>query len=98
MYSKMKTNESMNKYFKLKQVINDCDVIIVGAGSGLSTAAGLYYSGPIFEDNFSDFIDKYHFTDMYTAGNGMNLRDSYLLGSCLFIYLFCLVLLLIVKM
>ncbi|MCD7950355.1 MAG: Sir2 silent information regulator family NAD-dependent deacetylase [Erysipelotrichaceae bacterium] len=68
MYSKMKTNKSMNNYSKLKQVMNDCDAIMIGAGSGLSTAAGLNYSGPVFEDTFSDFIDKYHFTDMHTAG------------------------------
>ena len=42
--------------------------MVVGAGSGLSSAAGLTYSGERFEKNFADFIAKYHFRDMYSAG------------------------------
>ena len=33
----------------LKAAILDCDSIIVGAGAGLSTAAGLTYTGGRFE-------------------------------------------------
>lgn len=40
----------------------------MGAGAGLSTAAGLTYSGPRFRENFADFIGRYGFTDMYSAG------------------------------
>ncbi|MDD6841001.1 MAG: hypothetical protein PUD65_06820 [Spirochaetales bacterium] len=37
-------------------------------GSGLSTSAGFTYSGPRFNRYFSDFIDKYSFSDMYSGG------------------------------
>lgn len=40
----------------------------MGAGAGLSTAAGLTYAGERFEWHFPDFIAKYGFTDMYSAG------------------------------
>lgn len=41
---------------------------MIGAGAGLSTSAGFTYSGKRFEDNFPDFIEKYGFRDMYSAG------------------------------
>ena len=41
---------------------------MVGAGAGLSTSAGLAYSGPRFQEHFADFIQKYGFRDMYSAG------------------------------
>lgn len=41
---------------------------MVGAGSGLSTSAGLTYSGERFERYFGDFIEKYHISDMYSGG------------------------------
>ena len=53
---------------RLKQAINDADAVLIGAGAGLSTAAGFLYSGERFEKYFSDFIRKYHFRDMYTGG------------------------------
>ena len=42
--------------------------MLVGAGAGLSTAAGLTYSGARFREHFSDFIGRYGFTDMYSGG------------------------------
>lgn len=69
MFLKMKTKKSMNDCLdKLKQVLNDADAIVIGAGSGLSTSAGFTYSGYRFEKYFSDFIEKYHFRDMYSGG------------------------------
>ena len=53
---------------RLKKAIADCEAVVVGAGAGLSTAAGLTYSGARFEDNFSDFEEKYGFHDMYSGG------------------------------
>ncbi|WP_075603516.1 SIR2 family NAD-dependent protein deacylase [Saccharicrinis aurantiacus] len=47
--------------------IKAADKIIIGAGSGLSTAAGLNYGGKRFQDNFADFISKYPLSDMYSA-------------------------------
>ena len=50
------------------KTINEADNIIIGAGSGLSTAAGIEYTGKRFEDNFKDYIDEYGFTDLYSSG------------------------------
>lgn len=52
----------------LRQALEEADAVVIGAGAGLSTAAGLTYAGPRFEENFSDFIKKYGITDMYTGG------------------------------
>ena len=61
-----KNNEG--SIIQLSKCIEECDAIIIGAGSGLSTAAGLTYAGERFEKYFSDFIKKYHLRDMYSAG------------------------------
>ena len=53
---------------KLKKELDECDAILIGAGAGLSTAAGFIYTGERFEKYFSDFIDRYHFEDMYSGG------------------------------
>lgn len=53
---------------RCKKIINESDAILIGAGSGLSAAAGLVYSGDRFTKNFKDFIDTYKLTDMYSAG------------------------------
>ena len=50
------------------KTINEADYIIIGAGAGLSTAAGIEYTGKRFEDNFKDYIDEYGFTDLYSSG------------------------------
>ena len=42
--------------------------MVIGAGAGLSTSAGLVYNGERFERYFSDFRAKYGFEDMYTGG------------------------------
>ena len=60
------TKTSTKNYLnQLKELINDADCIVIGAGAGLSTSAGFEYSGPRFNQYFSDFIHKYGFTDMY---------------------------------
>lgn len=53
---------------RLKSEMNNADSIIIGAGAGLSTAAGFTYSGERFEKYFSDFIEKYGFSNMYEGG------------------------------
>lgn len=66
---KTATKTSMKNYLEpLKQAIEEADCIVIGAGAGLSTSAGFEYSGPRFNQYFSDFINKYHFTDMYSGG------------------------------
>lgn len=53
---------------QLKQALEQADAIVIGAGAGLSTAAGLAYSGPRFTEHFADFIQKYGIRDMYSGG------------------------------
>lgn len=53
---------------KAKKVIDDADYILIGAGAGLSTAAGIDYGGERFKKYFEDFIEEYGFTDMYSSG------------------------------
>ena len=52
----------------LKQKLDDADAVVIGAGSGLSTAAGYTYTGERFDKYFSDFAAKYNFRDMYSGG------------------------------
>ena len=59
--------EYNSKILQAKQAIKQADYIIIGAGSGLSTAAGLLYSGEKFERDFKEFIEKYHFDNLYSA-------------------------------
>ena len=78
MYSKKATMKYTNSYWgnakarhsveKVKEKIESADAIVIGAGAGLSTSAGFTYSGKRFENNFPDFIEKYGFKDMYSAG------------------------------
>ena len=53
---------------RLKRWLNEAEAVIIGAGAGLSTAAGFTYSGERFKENFSDFAGKYGFQDMYSGG------------------------------
>ena len=62
------TNEYSEKIDKLKSLIENADAIVIGAGAGLSTAAGFTYSGERFHENFHDFEAKYNFHDMYSGG------------------------------
>lgn len=64
----MKQNNFCHNIHMLKDKIEHADYIVIGAGSGLSTSAGLTYDGKRFTDNFQPFIDKYGITDMYSAG------------------------------
>lgn len=62
------TKSSLPALEQLKDQLDAADAVVVGAGAGLSTAAGFTYSGRRFEENFADFIAKYHFADMYSGG------------------------------
>lgn len=53
---------------KLRKVLDEADAVLIGAGAGMSTAAGLSYSGERFDRYFSDFRDKYGIADMYSGG------------------------------
>ena len=53
---------------RLAAAIGQSDAVLVGAGAGLSVAAGFAYSGQRFEQTFADFHDRFGITDMYAGG------------------------------
>ena len=53
---------------KLRAALDTSDAVVIGAGAGLSTAAGYTYSGERFKKLFGDFAARYGFTDMYSGG------------------------------
>lgn len=71
MFSKTKTDKYTPRFSeridRAAKAISDSDAILIGAGAGLSAAAGLRYSGPEFEREFADYIEKYHFPDLYSS-------------------------------
>ena len=56
------------KVRRLKESLARADSVIIGAGAGLSTAAGFVYTGERFEKYFGDFGRLYGFRDMYSGG------------------------------
>lgn len=52
----------------LRKELGSCDAILVGAGAGFSTAAGLTYAGRRFDENFADFRDRFGIGDIYSGG------------------------------
>ncbi|MCY7008162.1 hypothetical protein OCK72_05750 [Fusobacterium simiae] len=65
MFSKTKIMKSIKDCW---DKLNSADAIVVGIGAGMSTSAGLEYSGERFMKYFSDFNEKYGIKDMYTGG------------------------------
>ena len=69
MFLRIWTSKSIGDYSqkieRLKAELQGADAILIGAGSGLSTSAGLTYGGERFLRYFSDFHEKY---DMYSGG------------------------------
>lgn len=61
---------SLDKLALARQKIREADALLIGAGAGLSTAAGLVYDGEDWTKNFADFIAKYHFPNLYYGGFG----------------------------
>lgn len=57
-----------DKLSDIKELTANADAIVIGAGAGLSTSAGFTYSGERFDKYFSDFKERYKFTDMYSGG------------------------------
>ena len=72
MYFSRLTRQSTRSFsaqiVRLRAALDEADVVIVGAGAGLSTAAGLTYSDERFERLFGDFAARYGFSDMYAGG------------------------------
>ena len=54
------------------KLIREADYVLIGAGAGMSTAAGAEYGGKFFEENFAEFQKIYgkgpYMQDMYSAG------------------------------
>lgn len=54
------------------KMIRNAEYVLIGAGAGMSTAAGAQYGGKFFEENFGEFQKKYgkgrYMQDMYYAG------------------------------
>ncbi|MEY2349894.1 SIR2 family NAD-dependent protein deacylase [Lentilactobacillus buchneri] len=58
----------MNRPENVVARINDADAILIGAGSGMSNAAGMdfwYEASPLFMKYMSDFYQKYHFEGIF---------------------------------
>ena len=52
-------------------LIREAEYILIGAGAGMSTAAGAEYGGKFFEEHFAEFqkiYGKAYMQDMYSAG------------------------------
>ena len=54
------------------KMIKDADYILLGAGAGMSAAAGAQYGGKFFEEHFGEFQKIY--------GKGPYMRDMYFAG------------------
>lgn len=67
-WTKPSTKSCSEQIERLKAALQDCDAVVIGAGAGLSTAAGFTYTGERFEQHFSDFAQKYGIQDMYSGG------------------------------
>lgn len=71
MFGRMSITKSTGNYLaqieRLKNVLENTETVVAGAGAGLSTSAGFVYNGERFRKNFSDFEDKYGFHDMYAG-------------------------------
>ena len=72
MFSRTSTSRSTSacsgELDALRQKLAEADAILIGAGAGLSAAAGFAYSGERFRRYFDDFAAQYHFADMYAGG------------------------------
>ena len=72
MFSRKSTCTSTGSYSvsikRLKKELDCADAVLIGAGAGMSTAAGLTYSGERFFKYFSDFHYKYGINDIYSGG------------------------------
>lgn len=62
------TRDCSTQINKLKTAINSADAVLIGAGAGLSSSAGLTYFGERFFKYFADFHEKYAISDIYSGG------------------------------
>ena len=76
----------MNKIDNVAKHIQEADAIIIGAGSGMSNAAGMdfwYEASPLFMKYMKEFYEKYHFEGIfkgfYNRFDSQEERWAYLL-------------------
>ncbi|MFI3238715.1 MAG: Sir2 family NAD-dependent protein deacetylase [Lachnospiraceae bacterium] len=51
----------------MKECIENADAVVIGAGAGLSTSAGLSYGEERFKRLLLNYMNQYGLTDMYSA-------------------------------
>ena len=72
MFSSTKTVTSTSSFSERKEwlgeQIAEADYVLIGAGAGLTTAAGIDYAGEDFRREFREWTDRYGITDLYSAG------------------------------
>ena len=72
MFSRIQTIKSTESFSdnikRLQDALRSADAVVIGAGAGLSAAAGFDYGGERFHKYFSDFEEKYGIHDMYSGG------------------------------
>ena len=49
------TQDYSQQITDLKNVLDNAEAVVIGAGAGLSTSAGFVYSGERFAENFAVF-------------------------------------------
>ena len=72
MFSRIQTIKSTESFSdnikRLQDALCSADAVVIGAGAGLSAAAGFDYGGERFRKYFADFEEKYGIHDMYSGG------------------------------
>lgn len=63
----IRTDDYLRRIGEARQAMESADAVLIGAGAGLSAAAGLVYDGKEFRDCFADFIERFGITDLYTS-------------------------------
>lgn len=58
---------NIESYLNIKELIKNADAIIIGAGAGLSSSAGIDYSKEKFEQEFPELVNAYGMRDMYSS-------------------------------
>ena len=71
MFSSTKTVTSTSSFSErkewLSEQIAEADYVLIGAGAGLTTAAGIDYAGEDFRREFREWIDRYGIADLYSS-------------------------------
>lgn len=62
------TGSRAERINRLADALRNAEAVVIGAGAGLSTAAGFTYSGERFNRWFFDFRERFGFSDMYSGG------------------------------